>query len=98
MRSNNFFSVLWHLLLVLLLTSNCQYAFAQQRRIMGKVRNTDNVPLSKVSVLIRGTNIGTLTNEKGEYEITIPQEGVLIFSSIGYVSQEIATEGKQTIN
>lgn len=28
MRSNNFFSVLWHLLLVLLLTSNCQYAFA----------------------------------------------------------------------
>lgn len=98
MRSNNFFSVLWHLLLVLLLTSNCQYTFAQQRRIMGKVRNTDNVPLSKVSVLIRGTNIGTLTNEKGEYEITIPQEGVLIFSSIGYVSQEIATEGKQTIN
>ena len=58
-------------------------AFSQQRTINGKVRTADNVPLSNVSVLLKGTNIGSQTNDDGQFQISVPNDGILIFSIIG---------------
>lgn len=83
------------LLLCILLTSS---AFSQQREIIGKIKNSENVPIPNVSILFKGTNVGSQSNNEGEFAINIPSEGTLIFSVIGYQSQEIETNGKKSLN
>lgn len=70
----------------------------QQRTVYGKVRSIDNVPLENISVIFKGSNIGTMTNASGEFQLNIPTEGTLIFSSIGYIDQEIETKGKSNLS
>lgn len=68
-------------------------------RVSGKVTGTGGAPLSGVSVTIRGTNAGTITDDAGDYAITVPNENsVLIFSYVGYVMQEITVGNRTTIN
>ena len=51
------------------------------------------------NVIVKGTNIGTVTGVDGQYSIAVPNESdTLVFSSIGYVRQEVAVNGKTTID
>lgn len=68
------------------------------RDISGKVTDENGAPLSGVSVNIKGSNRGTATNEKGEYTINAENAQVLIFSSVGYESQELSIGSRTTIN
>ena len=71
---------------------------AQQKTIQGKITSADNIRLPGVSVLLKGTNIGTVASNEGEFQIQIPQDGTLIFSSIGFEDQQINTKGKTFLN
>lgn len=65
-------------------------SFAQN--VAGYVRNkTSGDPIPAVSVTVKGTHSGTLTNEKGYFKLTTGKAGsvVLVISSIGYATQEI---------
>lgn len=66
--------------------------------VKGKVVSSDNNEgLPGVNVLIRGTSRGTVTDVNGDYTLDVPSgEAVLIFSSVGYIRQEI-TVGTQTV-
>lgn len=67
--------------------------------VKGKVTDasTDEaVPYA--SVHLEGTMVGVSTDGEGMYEITIPEDGILIFSSIGYKTKEVAAEGRAVIN
>lgn len=67
--------------------------------VKGKVTDasTDEaVPYA--SVHLEGTMVGVSTDGEGIYEITIPEDGILIFSSIGYKTKEVAAEGRSVIN
>lgn len=68
--------------------------------ISGKVTDmSDNSPLPGVNVLVKGTTIGTITDVDGNYSVQVPSENsVLVFSSIGYVTQEISVGTQTTIN
>ncbi|MDE7443244.1 MAG: SusC/RagA family TonB-linked outer membrane protein, partial [Muribaculaceae bacterium] len=55
-------------------------------------------PLIGVSVLVKGTQFGTQTNIDGEFSINASQGDVLMFSYIGYLSQEITVTGTAPIN
>jgi len=58
-----------------------------------------NLFLVGVNVYIKGTTLGTITDENGQFEFTAPDEqGVIIFSFIGYEDQDIAIEGKTTFS
>lgn len=89
------------LLLSLLLIGN---AFAiptlQETRVSGKVTSSeDGVGLPGVSVLVQGSQQGTITDSDGNYSITVPNSSaVLVFSFIGYTSQEIAVNGRTTVD
>ncbi|MGF7233284.1 SusC/RagA family TonB-linked outer membrane protein [Arachidicoccus sp.] len=63
--------------------------------VKGTVVNEKGEPLSNVSVLLAGTKTGTLTNTNGAFEITAPTAATLIFSFIGYESQNLVV-GNQT--
>ena len=67
--------------------------------ITGKVTDKDGLGLPGVSVILKGTTQGTITDENGSYQLTLPDDGnVLIFSFVGYVSQEIVLNGKTSLD
>ena len=71
----------------------------QQRKITGKVTDQSGVSLPGVSVVIKGTTIGTLTDATGKYAIdNAPQNATLIFSFVGTTTQEIPSEGRKVID
>jgi TonB-dependent starch-binding outer membrane protein SusC len=72
--------------------------FAQQRSITGTVKETSGSTLPGVSVLIKGTTIGTVTDANGTYTISASPESVLTFSFIGYKAQEILVAQQSTID
>ena len=68
--------------------------------IRGKVFDKDSVPLPGVTILLKGTNLGVITDVNGNYSITIPEmeAPVLIFTFVGMKAQEIKYTGKPVIN
>lgn len=86
------------LIIALLLLSLCGHA--QQIVVKGVVTSaTDKEPLIGATVQVKGSGAGTITALNGDYSLTnVPANGVLVFSSIGYVTQEIKVAGQATIN
>ncbi len=71
----------------------------QQRQVSGKVEDEEGLPLPGVVVLVKGTTNGTVTNFDGTYTITIPApENVLVFSFLGFQTQEIKVGNQTTIS
>jgi TonB-linked SusC/RagA family outer membrane protein len=73
--------------------------YAQQGvRISGSVTDEKNELLAAVSVTIRGTTQGTMTDDKGEYTLTVQNDtAVLVFSSVGYQTQEVKIGARRII-
>jgi TonB-dependent starch-binding outer membrane protein SusC len=67
------------------------YSLAQERKISGKVSSAeDGSPLPGVSVVLKGTANGTVTDAEGNYSLTAPSTGgSLIFSFIGLQTSEM---------
>lgn len=70
-------------------------ALAQSRTVSGTVTDAQGNPLPNVSVLIKGTNQGTTTNDAGLFSITVNTNDVLVISAVGMNSEEIRI-GNQT--
>lgn len=65
-------------------------AWSQNRTISGKVRDDKGVPLDNVSILVKGTSIGTTTNADGDFTLSVPTTAkTLIFSRVNMTSSEI---------
>jgi TonB-linked SusC/RagA family outer membrane protein len=73
-------------------------AFAQ-KKITGTVKdNETNSGLPGVSILVKGTSKGTVTDADGKYAIEASEGATLVFSSVGYISQEIAVGNSSVID
>ena len=73
--------------------------FAQQKIVTGTVTDTKNEPLPGVTVVVKGTTIGTVTNASGEYSLpNVPENAVLLFSFVGMKFQEIVVGNQSEIN
>ena len=58
---------------------------SQSGTVKGQVINPDGKPLSGATVIIKGTTIGTITDEKGNFKLKeVPKNGELVFSYVGY--------------
>lgn len=69
------------------------------RNVEGRVTDAmTGEPIPYASVHIEGTMLGTSTDGEGIYVITVPSDGILVFSSIGYKTREIPVEGKTAVN
>lgn len=69
------------------------------KQIIGKVKDPKGEPLIGVSILVKGTDEGTITDMDGNYKIeTHSNNPVLVFSYIGYKTQEIPLKGQSSIN
>lgn len=71
---------------------------AQFITITGRVTDAAGAPLPGVSVKVRGSERGALTNENGEFSLSdVDPAAVLVFSSIGFTRQEVPLRGRTTI-
>ncbi|WP_448633692.1 carboxypeptidase-like regulatory domain-containing protein [Pedobacter panaciterrae] len=71
----------------------------QAKEIKGKVVDKQNISIPGVSIKLKGTSIGTVTNGEGLYAISIPENtGTLVFSMVGYTTKEVTIGSDQTIN
>jgi TonB-linked SusC/RagA family outer membrane protein len=75
----------------------CNSAFAQTKTITGIV--SDNAgPLPGVSVSIKGTTTGIVTDVNGKYSLNVASGQTLLFSFLGYTPQEVVINTQQTLN
>jgi TonB-dependent starch-binding outer membrane protein SusC len=73
------------------------FAWAQQKTVTGKVTAGDSA-LTAVTVQVKGTTNATQTNNEGQFSINAPGNGTLVFSSVGFGTQEVAINGRSLIN
>ncbi|MCG8319589.1 MAG: SusC/RagA family TonB-linked outer membrane protein [Cytophagales bacterium] len=74
-------------------------ANASDKIISGKVVSQDGESLPGVNILVEGTNIGTITDVNGAYQITAPDDAtVLVFSYVGYVSERVEIGNRVVID
>lgn len=86
-----------HLFLLLTLLSFLLTALAQQK-VTGKVKDSSGEPVIGASVVVKGNNtMGTITDFDGNFMLDVPAKSVLVISYIGYVTQEVPTAGKNSL-
>ncbi|MBL7840101.1 MAG: TonB-dependent receptor [Cyclobacteriaceae bacterium] len=85
---------LYSLLLVVLLATS---AFAQST-ITGKVTDSKGDGLPGVSIALKGTSTGVISDADGNYSISAPFDGALVFSFIGFKTAEVKVGGRTSIN
>lgn len=74
------------------LPSPKNFTFQEDVVVQGRVVNAANQPITGVSVTVKGSSRGTLTNDNGEFTITVQKGEVLVLSSVNFVSQEIIAD------
>jgi len=66
----------------------------QKKSISGTVKDSKGITLPGVSIVAKGTTIGTITDDDGKFQITVPVDTrILVFSFVGMKTQEIAKSG-----
>lgn len=96
-RSKNMktkFSRVFTLLLVLVV----HFSFSQEKTVEGTVTDSSGLPLPGASVLIKGKSLGTSTGFDGKYSINVQVGESLVFSYVGYKTQEIKTTSSNKID
>lgn len=84
---------------IVITSQNSLSVVQQDRSVKGKVSDSSGGALPGVSVVVKGTTNGAITDASGNYTVnSVPENASLQFSFVGMKSQEIAIGGKNTIN
>ena len=67
---------------------------AQDKTVTGTVTDESNNALSSITVLVKNTNRGVLTNSEGKFSINVQPGDILVFSSLGYEKTEVSIDAK----
>ena len=82
----------------IILTTSEEIINQQQKSVSGKVTDSQGNSLPGVSVVIKGTTVGTITDADGRFSLPkVPENGVLQFSFVGMKMREVSAAGKSTI-
>ena len=91
-------NVLKTTLLLLLFLAVGGSLYAQELIVQGKITDDSGEAIPGVSVTVKGTQRGTITNVEGTYSINTVGNATLVFSFLGYVSQDVPINNRSTIN
>lgn len=85
--------------LFLLLSFFTLSLYAQQVKLTGNVTSaSDKEPMIGVTIMVKGTPTGTVTDFDGNYSLEVPSNSTIVFSMIGYKTQEIKVNNRTHIN
>ena len=71
---------------------------AISQTVSGKLTDASGKALANITVSVKGTSNGTFTNASGQYSITAGATAVLLFSSVGFITQEIKVDGRTVVD
>lgn len=84
---------------IFLMTCAATSSFGQGRVVRGKITDAmDGTPLPGTTVLEKGTNNGTVTDLNGNYSLTVSDHSTLIFTFIGFRTQEVVVGAQTTVD
>src|SRR6056297_2535102 len=87
------------ILMISLLVVSTHFLVAQETTINGKVTDQKGEPLPGVTVLVKETQVGTVTDVDGNYSLDVPaQRDTLVFSFVGMQTKHVPIQGRTTIN
>lgn len=87
----------WFFILLILLASN--NVISAQNTVTGKVTDANSEPLPGVSIQLKNSTQGTITDLNGDYTFTdVPDDATLVYSFVGMLTKEVVFEGQSTIN
>lgn len=100
------FGLLSARLVIMLLTMSLVFeiqardkVFRPDIAVQGTVTSEAGTPMPGVNVILKGTTNGTSTDSDGKYSLNVPEgEATLIFSFIGYATQELTVNGRTVID
>src|SRR3546814_82385 len=92
LRTRSYYLIAFH---ILLLSGS---AIAQEIEVSGIVSDVHEVPIPGVTVSVAGKEALTATENDGSYSVVVPDGSVLVFSSVGYKTQEIEVGNQRTSN
>ncbi len=70
-----------------------QTTFAQTRIVTGTITDPNGEPVPGVTVTVKGTNVATQTSNEGKFSIQAADNAVLVFTAVGYTTQEVTVTG-----
>ena len=71
---------------------------AQNRTVSGKVQDAGGLPVIGMAVLVTGTSNGVITDENGDFSITVPSSEVkLTFTAMGYLDKEVVVPASKSV-
>ena len=74
------------------------WSYAQSVRIKGTVTDSDGATMAGVTVVVKGTTVGIITDANGKYQIDADNKSMLSFSFVGFKSQDIRVGYQKEIN
>lgn len=86
------------IIMALLLLQVSQTASAQKRTVTGTVLSSDGNPVEAASVLLRGSKLGTKTDDNGHFSITAAPGDVLIISAVNFAKREVKVTGADNLS
>ena len=85
-------------MLALFLALAVHFSYAQTKTVSGVVLDNNGLPLPGTTVLVKGTTSGTSADFDGKYSINVSHGQTLVFSFVGYTTQEVIVGVSSTIN
>jgi len=92
--------ILWlRYLFIFLAFASASVVYAQEITVTGKVKDAaDGSSIPGVTIVVKGTTTGTISDIDGNYTIKVQPGAILVFSYMGYQTQEVPVAGKLVIN
>ncbi|NBR55553.1 MAG: hypothetical protein EBU05_00485 [Chitinophagia bacterium] len=69
-----------------------------QITVTGKVSDSRNTPLDGITITVKGTKTSVITDAKGVFTISVPDNATLVFSAVGFLTKEVAVKNNKLIN
>lgn len=85
-------------LLVVCLFSYLTNSYAQDRTVSGSVKDENGMSVPGVNVVEKGTTRGTFTDQDGKFNLQVPENAILVFSFVGYISKEVSVGSQSQID
>ena len=93
----NYYGILKRLMLIIAFAAFANFSYAQ-RTLTGRVTDSgDGNPIPGVNVVVKGTTNGTITDFEGNFSLKIADNDIIVFSYMGYITQEIAAGTNNTL-
>lgn len=97
MKHNYLVSKPFLVLFILFLLAHITHA--QTKTVSGTVTSAeDGIPVPGVNIVVKNTTTGSVTDVDGRYSILVNESDVLVFTSIGYATQELSVAGKSVMD